>query len=268
MDYKDFITSSLEEAAEIANKNFGKVVGVTKADDNNQVLTETDLEIGKLLVAKIEREYPNFNVIDEEAGVVDKKSDFTWVVDPIDGSSNFASGVPTYGIYLGLLEGGFPVAGGIMLPAQNELYVGIRGEGAFCNGTQIQVSPESNLLKALVSYQIDGHQEEPSLTEDEAVLLGKIILKTRNLRTSGSAFELAMVARGAYGGVVNKTSKIWDNVAAQAVIEAAGGKYTDFYGNEMDYSEPLTKAKQNFTYCAAAPELHNQLQEIIGAHTK
>jgi myo-inositol-1(or 4)-monophosphatase len=72
-----------------------------------------------------------------------------------------------------------------------------------------------------------------------------------------------MIAEGKYGGLLNRTSKIWDNVAQQIIVEEAGGLYTDFFGNPMDYSNPLTKDKTNFTFCAAAPELHKQLQTII-----
>lgn len=72
-----------------------------------------------------------------------------------------------------------------------------------------------------------------------------------------------MIAEGKYGGLLNRTSKIWDNVAQQIIIEEAGGIYSDFFGNPMDYSDPLTKAKANFTFCAASPSLHEQLQTII-----
>src|SRR5690242_9892420 len=90
MDYQLFL-----------NKSFGNVTGSTKGDDNNQVLTETDVAIGKFLIEKIKQTYPDYNIIDEETGVVDNHSNFTWVIDPIDGTSNFADGVPTYGIMLG-----------------------------------------------------------------------------------------------------------------------------------------------------------------------
>jgi myo-inositol-1(or 4)-monophosphatase len=103
--YKDFILEVLNEVSAIALRSFGKVSGTTKATDNNQVLTETDIEIGNKIVAAIKAKYPDHNIIDEEAGVVDNASTYTWVVDPIDGTSNFANGVSAYGIMIGLLEG-------------------------------------------------------------------------------------------------------------------------------------------------------------------
>lgn len=261
--YKDFISSVLEEASKIARSNFGKVSGTSKGNDNNQVLTETDLEVGKYIVARIEQEFPDQNVIDEEAGVIDKSSEYTWVVDPIDGTSNFANGVPQYGILLGLLKGSIPIAGGMALPSYNEIYFAEKGSGAFCNNAQIKVSGEQELLSSLVSYGIDGHQEDPSITIGEVEKLSYLVLSIRNLRSSNSAYDFAMVAKGSYGASLNRTSKIWDNVAPQIILEEAGALCTDFYGQPLDYSNPLTRVGQNFTWCVAPPALHKQIQSVI-----
>lgn len=263
MNYQDFVKSTLEDASKIAKRKFGKVSSSVKTEDNNQVLTETDLEIGKLLVNKIQKTYPKHNIIDEESGVVDNNSNYTWVVDPIDGTSNFALGIPMYGILLGLLENNSPIVGGIALPSSSEIYLAEKGKKAYCNNRKIRVSEENDLLNALIAYGIDGHQENPDLTKKECSVLAKIVLRIRNLRSSNSVYDYVMVAKGKYGAYLNQTSKIWDNVAAQVVIEEAGGTYTDFYGKPIDYSNPLSKVDKNYTYCAAAPQLHKQLQDII-----
>lgn len=264
MNYLNFIKQTLSDAAEIANSNFGKVTSIsTKTGDNNQVLTETDLAVGKLIVQKIQDDYPEYNIIDEEAGAIDKKSQYSWVVDPIDGTSNFANGLPTYGIMVGLLENDKAVAGGIILPAFNQLYVAQKGEGAFCNDERIRVTAETNLLSSLIAYGIDGHQEDPSRTIKESEILAKIILNIRNLRTTNSAYDMVQVPAGRYGAFLNQTTKIWDNVALQPIVEEAGGTVTDFWGKPMDYSNPLARIQENYTICAGSPELHKKLQEII-----
>lgn len=262
-NYSDFIARTLKESSKIANKSFGKVSGFTKTEDNNQVLTKTDLEIGKFIISKINQEFPTYNIIDEEAGVVNHQSEFTWVVDPIDGTSNFAQGVPTYGIMIGLLKNSTAIAGGIALPYFSQICLAEKGKGAFINNQKIKVSQEKNLLKVLVAYGIDGHQENPDVTYQEIKLLSEIILAVRNLRTSNSVFDAVMTASGRYGAFLNKTSKIWDNVAQQIIIEEAGGVYTDFFGKPINYSNPLSKINQNFNFCTAPPILHKQLQMII-----
>lgn len=265
-NYTQFIEASLQQASRLALEYFGKVTSSVKDGDNNQVLTEADLAVGQFLVAQVKRTFPDYNIIDEEAGVTDNGSRYTWVIDPIDGTSNFANGSPLYGIMLGLLDGGMAVAGGAVLPAFGEIYVATKGNGAFCNGKKIAVSTETELRNALVAYGIDGHQEAPETTIQEVEVLGDIILGIRNLRDSNSVFDTALVAKGVYGAALNRTSKIWDNVAVQSLIEEAGGVYTDFFGQPIDYSDPLSKADQNFTLCAGAPAIHRQLQKIINAH--
>lgn len=263
MGYKNFLLETLGQSSEIAKSHFGKVYGTTKTGDNNQVLTEADIAIGNFIVEHIKMNYPSHNIIDEEAGVIDNKSEFTWVVDPIDGTSNFANGLPHYGVMVGLLMGNKPIAGGIALPYFEEIYFAEKEKGAFCNDNKIQISSETKLLSSLVAYGIDGHQEDPGLTHKEVGILGEIILNVRNLRSSNSAFDAAMVAKGRYGALLNKTSKIWDNVAQQVIIEEAGGVYTDYFGNSMDYTTPLQRAKDNYTMCLGATSLHKSLQEII-----
>lgn len=264
MKYSSFIQSVLEASAEIANKKFGKVTGVTKAGDTTQVLTETDLAIGKLIIERIKKEYPDYNIIDEEAGVVDNGSEFTWVIDPIDGTSNFASGVPTYGIMIGLLQKDKPIAGGFIIPPTNEIYFAERGKGTLLNGKRVCVTKEEKLSNCLVAYGIDGHIDRPEDTRNQMKTLGEIILHIRNLRGSGSEpIDVGWVASGKYGARLNQCGKIWDVVAPQIIVEEAGGIYTDFWGKPLDYTSPLTKVGQTFSCCTASPILHRQLQAII-----
>lgn len=267
MSYLPLIAKTLQAVQGVAVDNQQKVSPITvKSGDNNQVLTDTDIAIGKQIVAAIRSEYPEHTIIDEEAGVIDNGSNTTWVVDPIDGTSNFAMGLPTYGVMIGVLENDVPVAGGILLPSFNELYLGEQGSQATKNGHVISVSNETTLSNSLVAYGIDGHQEAPQKTKAEAALLGEIILSIRNLRTTNSAYDMAKTAEGMYGLFLNQTTKIWDNVAVQAVIEAAGGVCTDFFGKPIDYSNHLLRSEENFTICAGSKVLHAEIQKIIANH--
>ena len=265
MDQVPFIENSLQAAAKIANRYFGKVSQSIKTGDNNQVLTETDLEVGQYLVSEVEKNFPEDNILDEEAGVIDRGASRTWVIDPIDGTSNFAEGLPTYGIMIGLLENNQPTLGGLVLPAFDEVFVGGRDHPTTKNGQSVSCSTKEKLLNCLVAYGIDGHQENPDRTHQEAETLGKIVLGIRNLRSTNSAYDMAKTVEGKYALFLNQTTKVWDNVAIQALIEGAGGICTDFYGQPIDYSQTLTNPELNYTICAGPEVLHRQIQDIIGS---
>lgn len=227
------------------------------------MLTQTDIDIGSFIINQIQKSFPDHNIIDEEAGGIDKKSDFTWVIDPIDGTSNFAAGVPTFGTIIGLLYKGKAIAGGMSLPVFNEFCLAEKGKAAFCNGEKITVSTAKDLLSTLVAYNIDSHPQNPEFTRKECSLLEVLVNNIRNLRDSSSVFDSMMVAKGRYGGYLSQNCKIWDNVGVQIIIEEAGGKFTGFFGEEMDYSDPFQKLKKIYTFCVAPPVLHEQLQKII-----
>jgi len=263
MDYSSFITSVLSEASQIATDNFGKIQGTTKSGDNNQVLTETDLAVGKYIVNTIKEKYPSHNIIDEEAGVIDNHSEYTWIIDPIDGTSNFANASPLYATILGLLYQDHPVAGGMVLPYFKELYTAEKGKGAFLNKKAIHVSNEQNMLKMLISYNVDGFQSDPERTEIESQILKDIILQCRNVRSSGSMLDCMFLARGTYGGAHHRNTNIWDVVGTQIIVEEAGGIFTNFDGSTLDYTDHLKRAKENYPFCSATPSLYNQLQKII-----
>ncbi len=263
MEYQRFIEHSLRKASEIASEKFGRVSGTIKDKDNNQILTEADTQIGRLLVNLIRGEFPKHNIVDEEIGIIDNNSQFTWVIDPIDGTSNFVQGIPDYGIMIGLLSEGEPISAGISLPYFHEIILAERGQGAFRNHQRLQVTKENDLSSVLVAYQLDAHQNDPDFTRREYSVVAEIALAVRNLRTSGSCFDAIMVAEGKYGACLNQTAKIWDVVAVQLVVEEAGGVCTDFFGRKLDYADPLVKAGNNFTYCLASPTLHEQIQKII-----
>ena len=266
MGYTDFLEQELVKAGELAQSYFGKVSGTTKPGDSNQVLTEADIAVGKQLVAAVQEHYPTHNIIDEEAGVIDNGSRYTWVIDPIEATSNFAAGLPQYGIMVGLLEADKPVAGGVIAPAYNKLYLAEKGKGATCNGKSIHVSKETSLSNTLVSFSADAHRDDPERTRRERGLLAEIALAVRKTRDNNcEAVDAMYVAEGRYGGRMNFNSKIWDNVAPQIIAEEAGALWTAIDGSPIDYTNPLTKTDQNYTFCVAGLALHKQLQGIIAS---
>jgi fructose-1,6-bisphosphatase/inositol monophosphatase family enzyme len=127
IDLREFVVGVLHQASGVARRHFRRVEGTVKTHDRNQVLTEADLEIAALVAGAIDVQFPDHNRLDEELGPVDRGSAHTWVVDPIDGASNFSVGIPLYGVMIGLLEDGRARACGIVLPAFDTLYYAEHG---------------------------------------------------------------------------------------------------------------------------------------------
>jgi myo-inositol-1(or 4)-monophosphatase len=266
MDYAEPILEMLRTCAPIALRFFGRAdrAGArTKPGDRAQVVTDADVEIGRTIAAAVAARFPDHNLIDEEIGVVDRGSRFTWVVDPIDGTSNFAAGVPTYGIMIGLLSEGRPIACGIALPAFDETYWAEAGKGAWRDGTRIAVDDVSDLSTMLVACGVDGHPADPERTRAEFRALAAIADSVRNVRSSNSVYDAVLLAQGKYGGWLLHESRIWDNVAPHLLIEEAGGRYTRLDGSQLDYERPLLRARENFAICAAPPAVHERLQAIL-----
>lgn len=264
MGVSRFLREELAAAATIALGYFGKVSAVVKGGDSNQVLTEADIAIGAKLVEAVRSTYPSHNVIDEEAGVIDNGSRYTWVIDPIEATSNFAAGIPEYGIMMGLLEDALPVAGGIVVPEHRRFYSAERGRGATVNGRSITVTEARDLNDVLVSFGFDGNRTDPVCTVRECRILAEIALICRGTVNSGcEAVDPMLVAEGRLGGRVNMASKIWDNIAPHIIAEEAGAVWSAADGTPIDYSHPTERTAENYTFCVAPPALHRQLTGIV-----
>ena len=263
MLYEKFLTETLRGGAQIASEMFGKVSGHLK--DDQTLVTEADLAVGKFIISEIEKVYPSHNIINEETGVIDKQSEYTWVIDPIDGTANFAVGVPFYGVMLGLLKGAESVAGGFAIPHFNDIYFAEKGQGAFCNGQRMALSDHSDFSAMSIAYGIDRFGGGRELELRQARYLGEMAQQFQTVRSSGSVYDVACLVKGSYGAVLFNSGKIWDYVADHVVIEESGCVVTDLNGKPMDFSDPLEKAgkKQIYTCCGGMPSVHKKLQEII-----
>lgn len=260
------VATALRDGSQMAMSAFGNVEGTIKDDDPNQVVTAADMAIGKAIQAQIHQTFPHDAMLDEEIGYSPGTSGYTWVIDPIDGTSNFAAGVPLFGVMVGILREGVPVAGGVALPAFGETYLAEAGSGATCNDVPIQVTATPHLADVLVAWGIDGDRSNRDRTFAEARCAGAIALAARNLRGNNSVFDQMMVARGSFGGCLNFSSKIWDNVAPQIIITEAGGIYSDLQGQPLCYQSPGERMAQIYQWVAAPREIHRQLVAITGEY--
>lgn len=195
--------------------------------------TQADLESEQKIVEILTKNFPNHNIIAEESGQVDKGSEYSWAIDPIDGTIPFVDGIPTFGVSIGVLKNNKPFIGVIYMVATQELYWAQQGKGAFLNGNKIAVRKESHLQNCTVG--LDWGHTDRILKLDK--FFRPIVEKVRYVYLFGAAVAtLVFVARGWVDAYIQRAN-IWDLAAGAVLIEEAGGKITDFEGNEINWTE-------------------------------
>ncbi|MFI9626397.1 inositol monophosphatase family protein [Streptomyces sp. NPDC052042] len=260
MTYLTFLESLLHDAAKhVMEFPRGLTVSVKK-EDPNQVVTAADAAVGNRLKKRIHERFPDDSIIDEESGTVLGSSPLTWVIDPIDGTSNFAVGSPLFGVMVGVLEHGKPVAGGVALPALSDVYVAEAGQGAYHNGVRIQITPDVDPAEQLIAYGMDIH---PSEIELDCRIVARLASRCRGIRMSNSVFDCMMVASGTYGAFLHRRNRIWDCVAPHAIIAEAGGAFSDMNGRSLDYTNPTGRISEVFSILACGSGAHEPLTHTI-----
>lgn len=264
---KQLLSESLTRAGKILLENFGHISGYEIKESQSSIVTKADIDSEKAIIQLIQQKFPDHNTLGEETGFQNRGSEFTWVIDPLDGTSNFAEGIPWFGVIICLLKNSVPVLAGCYLPVQDLLYLAEKGKGATCNGKKIVVSEETNLKNVLLAYSLD-YSEEKRKTEQETKLIGRLVRNIRNLRSTNSVVDFCYTAEGKLGGCMNQTTKIWDIAGPALLIEEAGGKATDINGNSFDFAINRNNYNKNFTIVAAGKTLHKQLVDIATMKNK
>ncbi|MFQ3575252.1 MAG: inositol monophosphatase family protein, partial [Cytophagales bacterium] len=177
------IEKALSIAGEILNTSFGKVIESEQKQDQSNIVTQADLDSEHAIINFLKTQYPDHNFLAEETGFQNQNSEFTWVIDPLDGTSNFASRIPWFGIIIALLKNGIPFATGVSLPQQNDIYMALKGEGTFLNGKKVSVSNETDLKKVLFSYCLDFCSKDGQ-TDYESRIIAQLVRRIRNLRST------------------------------------------------------------------------------------
>jgi myo-inositol-1(or 4)-monophosphatase len=257
-----FITSLLLEAGEILRSGFGRVTAYDNKQDQSNIVTESDFKSEECIRQLIGDAYPDHNILGEEHGYEDKKGEYTWIIDPLDGTSNYAARIPWFGILVALVKDRKPLLSGAYLPISEELYLAEVGKGATKNGKKICVSDENDLKNLLCCYSLD-YSEDVSKTQREVQIIRKLVQNFRNLRSTNSLFDFCMVADGRMGAALNQTMKIWDIAAPQLIIEEAGGLVTDIKGNRIEYVPSEASLIENYTAIAASPNVHSSILALI-----
>jgi len=197
-------------------------------------VTDADVASEQIILREIRSRFPNHNFISEEVGKIDNHSEYTWVIDPIDGTIPFSSGMPSFGISIGLIKEGKPYFGVINLPALNSLFWAERNKGAYLNGGRITVTKGKELLKSVIGFEF-GYVGTRNVEMQK--LLKPIIDKVRYTPVLGSTVVgLSYVANGNLDAYIHSAHP-WDYAAGVVIVEEAGGKVTDYEGRPIDWSK-------------------------------
>ncbi len=195
--------------------------------NDSDIVTTADKECEALIRAFIAEHYPDHSILAEETGEHRGASGYRWVIDPIDGTTNFFSGIPLWGISIGVELGGLAQFGVVNLPATGELFHAVRGEGAYLNGQRIEVSQDERLSHAVVStgFPVDKDRNPDNNLDNLAAILPHV----RDIRRLGAASaDLCYVAAGFLGGYWEMNLHEWDVCAGTLIVTEAGGKCTRF----------------------------------------
>lgn len=251
MSFKTTAIKAAKAAGSIQSKYFGKNVE-KRLKDSDSLVTKADIECSKKIKEIILKQFPGHDFLDEEFGHINKKSDYKWIVDPLDGTHNFVMDCPLFGVSIALEHKREIILGVIYFPILKKMYYAENGKGAFCNGKRISVSNETDLRKTMFIFDAKLRAK----TDMKIEVLRKLAKATWRMRSYGTAvYNNILVADGKVGINIDFDSNAWDHCAALLIVEEAGGKVTDLDGNRWNSNIK--------NYLASNGRVHNLVLEII-----
>jgi myo-inositol-1(or 4)-monophosphatase len=210
---------------------------ISNKEGINNLVTEADHASEKAIIEVIRKDYPDHFILTEESGELATGSEFKWIVDPIDGTVNFANGIPICCVSIGLEQDGKMIMGAVYNPLMNEFYFAQAGFGASLNDKKISVSQKTALA---TSCMVTGFPYKYLDTPNGPLqVFEKMIRQGIPVRRLGSAaIDLCWVAAGRFDGFYEHDLQAWDSAAGSLIVEEAGGKVTDFKGNAFSPHQP------------------------------
>ena len=252
----NFAIETAREAGHLLLEKFGRITTVTKKGDINLV-TEADLASEALIIERIKSYYPKHAILAEESGnavVIDGGAEWKWIIDPLDGTTNYAHGYPCFAVTIALERHGEIVIGVTFDPTRDELFAAERGQGATLNGKPIRVSATERLSESLICT---GFPYDFKRKDDFARHLTAFLMQSRGIRRDGSAaIDMAYVACGRFDGFWEEGLNAWDMAAGRLLIEEAGGWVTDYNGDPFNIYRPPV--------CASNGKIHAEMLAVVG----
>lgn len=249
-NYLQFGTDVAEHAGSIMLKYFNTGLKSELKADKTPV-TEADITINKMVIESILKEYPTYGILGEEESFM-QESEYIWVCDPIDGTIPFTHAIPLFTFSLALTHKGDPVVGIVYDPVMKRMYTAEKGKGAYLNGNKICVSETADFDR-----QLFGFQGRISTAFNQEEFRKSLFTKGIIFNSFGSAtYTCVMVALGEFIGSLYTNIHPWDCAAVKLIVDEAGGKTSDLYGNEQRYDKSVKG------FIATNALVHKQIVEL------
>jgi len=250
-NFKKVATLAVKEAGKILQKHFGKPIEISFKKDLS-LITGIDFKAERIIIKLIKKNFPSHNILSEESGGKTGEK-YTWVVDALDGTTNYTKNFPFFSTSIALLYKRDLIMSIVFNPISKELYFAEKGKGSFLNGKRIKVGKQQTLSKAVILLN-KGRTKKDFIKFHK--ILGKVGKLCRTFRFWGSLnLELCYIASGRIDGHIDVGSKLWDFAAGVLIIREAGGKVTDFNGQDWQIDTKNTIATNG--------KIHNQLLKLV-----
>lgn len=251
---KNTLLRAVHAGADLLRHYFEGTFEIQSKDSLNNLVTEVDKKAEEAIIEVIRAEFPEHFILSEEAGEMSTGSEYKWIIDPIDGTVNFAHGIPICCISIGLEHNGVMKLGAVFNPFMNELFFAERGKGAFLNNRPLKVSNNDQLESACLvtgfPYRwVEVHMDPISVFE-RFIRMG---LPVRRL--GSAAIDLCWVAAGRFDGFWEYNLNPWDIAAGYLIIEEAGGRISNFNGDPYSVYDKQTLATNG--------KIHEDMLKII-----
>ena len=256
---KKTLINCLKEAGAIQKNNFQNIQSIEIKYKDSSIVTEVDYKCDKAIVAVISKNYPEHNILTEETGFIDKQSNVTWVVDPLDGTSNYAAGLTWFGVLISILDKNEPLISGAYMPMEEKMYLAEKEKGAFLNEKKLIVK-DSNLKHSLVAFSMDSTEDAEYIYQGMNIY--KFLLTNcRNIRTTNCLVDLLNISENKYGGCINLFTGIWDIAAPFLIIKEAGGVMKDLQGNDILLQPNAEMLNKNYPIIAGTKSVVKEIMK-------
>ena len=224
-----------KEAGDIQMSYFGKISSIQKKSTNIDLVTDADIESENHIINSIQKQFPDHSILSEENGKIVNKNEYTWVIDPLDGTINFAHNLPIFAVSIGLMKNNKTICGIVYNAAADKCFYAEHNKGAFLNQKQIKCSSSTTLSDSLLATGFPYlHDSRYNKSFD---IFKNFYDRTRGIRRLGAAsLDLCFVAMGRFDGYYEYGLKPWDICAGSLILSESGGIVTDWDNNSLPFS--------------------------------